>query len=90
MAQPRRKAIAIDDIKCRRDKMGGRSPVLFFPSCVAVCACARRGPQGKMSRCAIFAHTYVTLTWTSQTGSFCTRNGFPRGSQMAFRPHCGK
>lgn len=37
-----------------------------------------------MSRCAIFAHTYVTLTWTSQTRSFCTRNGFPRGSQMAF------
>lgn len=62
MAQPRKIPIAIDDIKCRRDKMGGRSPVLFFSHAPrSVHARAAAFSRQTESLC-LFAYTYVTLT----------------------------
>ena len=53
-----KKAIAIDDIKCRHDKMSGRSPVLFSSHAarsVHVLAAALSRPTESL--CRLYIHT---------------------------------
>lgn len=68
MAQPRRKATTIDNIKCRRDKDGRQIACFIVLSCAAVCACVRRSlSEQNESLGHLCTHLCHTNTWASQT-----------------------
>lgn len=85
-----KESIAIDDIKCRRDKMGGRWPVLFSSHAarsVHVLAAVRSRRAGSLCRfCKHLCH--ITTEATQARSSFTLECGFLRS--LICRQHLGE